>query len=204
MSDDPEYDDDNPPPRARKKSGGGKWLVIILGILGVGGLVCCGGVVYLGMQLAPNMTPASVTKKAQEIAPITIPEGWTPLMAMNLWVAEMVMYAADGNPDNGMLMLIEVTGDQAQGKMMAEQQMQQQSKTQRMKVEETTTKTFNLRGKDYSFEFAKGKSDSGEEMHMVTGELPPSKPGKVVVLMIIQKGDKYDEESIIEMIESIK
>jgi len=193
-----------------------KVVLIILGAGGVLALICCGGVFYFGKQFADkiqnSMTqePARIREITSSIVDITIPDVYSPQMAMDFGMMgvqmKMCAYARDGGGDGGGVFIMEMAGPQNANKQQMKQQFQQslrqQGKSQELTIESSETRTFTINGEECQFEFIKGKnSQNNQEMRQVMGVIP-GKSG-AAFLMVFETEENWDEAAIVQMIESM-
>ena len=163
-----------------KKSGGClKWFLILGGIGLVLGVICCGGVTYLGFQFKPTIatTPAEVDKIALEIADLKmLPEfaGKTG-MKMNIMIMDMRMADYEHAAGKGQLQLIEMAMKAAGGadqdaQLEVEMNKQNQLNFRTLDGAETETMEMEIRGKPASFTVTTGKATGSDtEYHQVKG-----------------------------------
>ncbi|GAF72861.1 unnamed protein product [marine sediment metagenome] len=204
------------PPRKSGMSGGAKLLIV----LGVGGgllvLLCCGGLIGFGVYMAGGMSqdPEVVREKTGEIAQIEIPDGLDPKMSfdvkfpvkgrMMLWT----VYLDEGTESVLVLFALaaaSASGDQEEMRRAMDQSLQQQGMGEQegITVEESHTKEVEIRGETATFTIAKGVGEeSGRPRIQVTGvfqgETGPA------ILMLNADAEKYTEEQIVEMLDSIE
>lgn len=204
MSEGTSFDPDAPAPK--KKSGALKWVLIILG--GLCGLCCCGIVgaaIYGYNQIGMSFDPQVARTRTQEIADIEVPEGMEPKFSMSMMgMMKMAVWVGGEDGSGGMFMLIE--GKQGVSKEQLRQSIDEQMKKQgqqgNISIEERKTKTYTVRGEETSFEIAKGKAE-GRDIWQVSGDFASKEGGRAVILMMLP-ADKFDEEDIDGVIESIK
>jgi len=188
-----------------------KVLSIILIVGGVALVLCCGGAFWFGKNMFGKMMitdPAEVKARAAAIADISIPESYPPQMAMDMSAVGVPMtMAMFGNAGgDGMLMLMQMSGPQAedaeQMKRQFQQAMQQQGQNQELNVTETETRTYEINGEQYDFEFIKGtRKQDNVAMRQVMGVIP-GKAGSAF-LMVFDTEANWDEAAIDAMIASM-
>jgi hypothetical protein len=211
-------------PEPPKKQGSGcKVAGIILGVLFCVCLICC-GVGYWGIQRMAgefekmvSEDPAVVAEMGSGIAEMNMPDGFKPRMSMDMKIPfvgtpfmKMVVYEGEGG--GGVIMLMEFNGAMFSGadreQMMAEMRKsaRQQGYNADMEISESKTVDINVRGTLTPFQFAKGKMNhNGElkEMWQVTGVFE-SKNGTPTMIMIFADAQKFDEQQLVTMLESIR
>jgi len=208
-----------PSPPQRQGMSTAKKILLILGVLFGGIMVlCCGGVVYM-IYYAKAMVsedPTVIAATSAEITEIDLPAEMKPQMAMNIKVPftgqEVIKAAIYTDEDNqGTLILGGV------GKVMAEQNqadMQEQftqalrqqgiqSGEQNVELEEIRTIERTIRGQPATFVISRGTdTESGKELFHVNGTFQ-GKNGPAIFLLIADP-EAYDEDRVVEIIESIE
>ncbi len=203
------------------KPGMSTGVKVLIGLLvggGILGLLCCGGMIYLGKQAADGFkvveTPAEVDALTKEIIQIDIPEQFTGKMGMklNFIVFSMEMAVYEGVTSDSQLMIIQTTqpGAASPEEQMEEikRQMEQQGQSgefdqQELQDAETETKSLTVRGQPVDFQFTTGMGEDGETtIHQISGAFPSGEG--LVILMIQMPDEDYNEEEIVKMIESIQ
>lgn len=199
------------------KKGGMSMLSKVLLALGCGGLLagllCCGGIVYFGMNaIQVTEDPQQIAKIQQEVADIELPDSLPPKMGMNMnmfgaFKMKMVGFG-DEQAEYLLLMSIEVSGanpadmDQ-QIRQEANKQMNQQGKEVRITDQET--KTLTIDGEEREFSFGKGtmqRDGVDVAVRQVLGSFP-ARSGAGLVIYIVGE-EEWDEARVIEMIQSIR
>ena len=204
-----------------QKSGMSTTAKVVLIIGSIGGvclLLCCGGMVYLfykGQQFVQNAVstnPETIREKTHAIAEIDIPAAFAPKSFMDFMFMRMAIYGK-GDGDKAVLMLMEMDAQMLSGgkdPKLIRQQMLQQMRAQQagpsgmseVDADSRETRSFTIDGQKVPFEFIKGKSaQHGTEMRQVMGAFP-SKRG-FVMLMLIVPDEEFDEQAVVQMIESI-
>jgi hypothetical protein len=205
-----------PPPR-KKGLSCGCMLLIVLGIAFlVLALLCCGGIVWMGSYFreAVSEDPEVVAKVTDEIAGIDIPEGLTPQFSLNMkvpfsgepmmtWVVHvdestqsMLLLASFGGPLAGQNEEDLMEGIEAS---LEEQGVHHEESVGDWKKQE---KEIQVRGQPVTFHFATGEDGSGKKRIQVTGTFQGAKGP--TMLSFSGDAEKYDEETIVQMIESIR
>ncbi len=205
-----------PPPKTGM-SGGAKLLII----LGVGGgilvLLCCGGgigmMVYMGTSMISDK-PDVVVAKTDEIIQIEIPDGLEPKMSFDVKfpiygrIMLLVAYADEESSSFLALFTLEkasASQNQEQMRRQMDQQLRQQGMggQEEITIEESYTKDVEIRGETATFTISKGVGeDSGKPRIQVVGVFQGETGA--VILMVNVDAEKYTEEQIVEMIESIE
>lgn len=227
MSTGSNWQDGNTSPQPPKQ-GMGSGMKIFLILLGVGGglmLICCGGFAFFGYKLSQGMTvvPAEVTARTQEIAKIDIPPSYSPFMGMKLPIPgmniNMVMYSLGGNPQAGvegdgalMLMEMSVPYDQAKTQNVDQQFRQGMSNNQgnekfvrQLDITESEEKEVEIRGQKVKATYATGTDKSGGGVFkQVTVLFPGKVAGNSVALLVQAAEDKWNQEEVEQMIDSIE
>lgn len=203
--------------KAKKKEGmstGMKVLIILLCVGGGFGVICCGGMFYIGSKAADMVVqaPEKVIALTKEIVEIEIPEeSFSAKMGMNfdMFGVSMKMVAYESSPSGGALMLMEMDvpnsgSPEQQATEMRNAMRQQQGVNQKqLNVGETETKTFTIRGEEIEFQFADAEDpNSKAAFKQITGVF--SGKGGTALLLIQVPKESYDEERTVKIIESIK
>jgi hypothetical protein len=207
-----------PPP----KSGFSKALLWILSILAICLLLCCGGAGILmwrfgdaAKDFMANMAtsdPNEIRQQTKEMVDIEIPDNYTPIQGMNMVAFQMVMYQTDQSPDGspGMLMLMGMSmpgANAEEQEQQLRQSMQQQRGNQNFKARKTETREIEIKGEKVPFEFSEGTSaeQAGQDktIHMVSGVFRGNE-NRPVMLQLTLPDDQYDEDAVMEMLQSIK
>lgn len=187
-----------------------KILLIILAACVLGAVLCCGGGYwYFSRSVSTVMTPAEVNQLTQEMISIDIPEDFSPLMGMKMNIfgidMKMTMYQPKGD---GMLQLMRLSG-QALNDPQAQQQIDMQMRQQgagspnQVAIKNSETKTITVDGNEVEFTFGTGtESKSNAEWKEVTGSVPSD--GGVVAIRLQQPASSYNEEQVMQMLESIE
>jgi len=213
-------------PATPPKPGMSASMKLILG-LGVGcGVVvvlCCGGLFISGFLLQAQLAkmisddPETVVATTQKIAQIDIPDDLEPAFSADIKlpvvgsVASCVAYE-DKDNQSGDLVLIALgeslgAGNQAEFQRQIQQSLEEagmgQQDEEDLEIDQSYEKEITVRGQPVTFRFVKGKSkDSEAERIMVTGVFA----GRSGPTTFLFGGDakKYDDNTIVKMIESIE
>jgi hypothetical protein len=195
----------------KKASSTTKVLAIVLIGGGLALVLCCGGGAWFVYNRVGQMMitePDAVRARAAAIADITIPDAYQPQMAMDMSTIglpmTMCMFGRTGG--DGGIMLMEMSGpmaeDQEQMRRQFQQGMQQQGQNQEINVTSTETRTYEIDGEEYDFEFVQGTRKSDNlAMRQVMGVIP-GKTG-AAFLMVFENEANWDESAITGMIESM-
>jgi len=196
------------PPRKKKSR---VWLWV-LGIVGGGGMLLCCGCSGAAYYMFGDITtdPAAVRQKTtQNVVDMQVPERFKPTLYMNIRLVglQMAVFAADSNPDHGMLMLMRMPvetdkfGPEDQAKV--QEQLKGQGRQIDFQEEESHTKKYSIGGKEYDFVFAKGTSN-GKAMHKIQGIFPGKSGTVILIAMLPEEGYEEAEKEIDTMLNSIK
>lgn len=220
MSSDSQYDErfDPEPPPKKGMSTGIKVLIILLCVFGGIGLLCCGGVVYIGFQFKNGFSedPETVVSVTKKIAEIEIPATFSPVASVNFdfWFfpakVRMVIYQA--KDQGGVLTLMEMVIPGAADDKAQEQQFRQNMKQQGqgqnirdLTIKKSVQKKFTIRGEEIAFTFAEAVDEaSKEKFRQVRGVFPGKEKGSAVMLMLQLREKQYKEAEVVKMIKSIK
>jgi len=206
MSIQEDWPDGTPKPRGMSTTA--KVLLILGGLFGLGCVLCCGGVMYMGAR-GVSMEPEGVKKVTAEIADIEIPENFTPQQSMNIGMfgsgMKTVIYVDKDHPGS-MLMLMQMSvpmGNNPKQQADFEKGFQQGgAQNAHVKKESIELRDFEIRGKSAQFQYIKGTTDDGKSVRQVNGAF--SGKGGAAMLMLLVPDEDYDEEAVVKLIESIK
>lgn len=214
----------------RKKSSGSNKLLIGLAI-GCGGmmLLCCGGIAVLGWfghKMAKEMIsqdPVVVVEKTREITDVDIPDGFTPMMSMDMKVPftgqRLIIMTTYVDKESQSNSLVFMQGDEKMGGVNSRQQFemqmrqsidqqgqQGQQRRENLIVQESEGFVHEVRGVETTFQIATAKEsktgeESGKEYWQVSGAFK-GKSGPAFVFLTVEK-EKMTREEIEAFIESI-
>lgn len=201
----------------KKGTGCGCKLLILVGVLfGLVVLACCGGIVALAYYLGRGVStdPAEVAKVTGEFADIDIPDDLKPRMSWdfkNPFTGEPVMtYVVYVDEESQSMLFLGALGGpladadqddlwEGMESSLEEEGLDQQDTVREWKPYE---KEIEVRGEKVTFSFATGEDESGKKRIRADGTFQ----GQAGPTAFSFSGDaeKYDEETIVEMIESIR
>ncbi len=234
MNDDQQWDDDQQgqddenawdepadvEPMAVKKKGWSTTTKVIVALAVFGGgfaVICCGGLVYIGMSFQPKTDPQEITALTKEIVEFDIPADFQPVTGIDAQVfgygMQLALHESPKDRSSLLVMTLMARGQQvdgnAEGEMsrVIQQQLQQQHQQwakQTLRVEGSDPpRTFEIRGQQVEFSFEKCEDVSTKgKFRRVTGAFK-GKNGFTGVMLVINE-ESYDEEAVIKTIESIK
>jgi hypothetical protein len=200
-------DDWGRPPR--RMSTGTKVLLICLAVGGVCLLLCCGGAFYLvrtRMDIRPN-NPVAARATAAEIADFHPPPGFEPRgsIAMNLpFVPGMKAAIYELENGEGVLIIAELATSDAGGDAQREMHrvLQEQNRApRRLQTIRSESRVFEIGGREVRFLFSEAQDENGREYRVVSGSFPGK--GGTAQLILNVEADRYEEEAVIKMIESL-
>ncbi len=204
----------------KKGMGTGAKVLIVLGILaGVGVLACCGGAAFFGYKAQPKIStvPAEVAAQSTAIIPMEIDESkWVGKNSIEQDVIFMkwtycVWDEKDGDGGISVLGMTVPQGAQQQPGQSPDQAIEQAfsqnpdiSSLVKLKETTSTTKTVTMMGAEQEFTFIEGqRPNSDVEWVEWSGSI--NKPGGQIINIRVQiEKEKYDEQEIIDMLESAK
>ena len=207
-----------PPPK--KGLSCGCMVLIACGIVGaLAVLVCCGGFMYAGYYFndAVSDDPAVVAEVAKGLAQLDVPEDLEPAFSFNITnplTGDPVMVWAVYVDETAESMLVlgalgESLDPSGQGQEafwdQMENSLQQQGVQQELNVNEweRSDKEIVVRGQPTTFHFATGEDEEQEKQYLeVTGSFE-GENGQVMV-MFVGDAEKYDEETVVGMLESVR
>ncbi len=193
------------PPPKRGMSTTAKVLLILGGVFGVMMLLCCGGALWFYSKMGITQNPQQVQAIQRQIVDIQVPEGYQPQMGMDMSVGPVTMKMAVFVSEGGMLMLMQMPEQSSEEEMRQkmEESLQQQGKNQQINVDSRKTRTVVVDGQEVEFDFIEGThADSGGKVRQVIGQFPGR--GGTVMLMLVVPEDQWDEDEVMEMLQSIK
>jgi hypothetical protein len=208
-------------PRKQGMSSTAKVLLVLGTIAGVGLLLCCGGLAFVGFKYkdifqgiaeSTSSDPAVIKRRTQEVVQIDIPSEFTPTMMMGgQFEGKGMIEFIYQNPANqgSMLLIMEQnlpsppgqTPKQRRDAMLHGMKQGQQFGGMNIQEESTETRDFTINGEDVPFEFAKG-TVNGVQSRKIVGVFP-GKKGDILLMLILAEKD-YDDEKIVNMIKSIR
>lgn len=189
-------------------------ILVVLGILAVVSCcVCCGlGFYWMSnQQIVPREDEALARTTAREILGNDVPEQLfrpTFVSSMDLLVFKMRMVICQPVSEGtaGAMLLIEMQlpdNVEMRGELEPSLNQQQVQHSRKLDIESSETRTFQVRGEDVDFRFAKGIDRSNNKVfHEVEGLIPT--PAGIAKLIIQIEADGYDETQIVEFLESLK
>jgi hypothetical protein len=193
-------------------------LITILGIGLVVLLLCCGGAYWIGsmaigkFQVSFSTDAAQIRTMTATIVDVTIPEEFPPLFGMDMSTfgapMKMVFYGTQDQSRSLVLMqMIDPSGNSGMTKEQFEQAMRQQGAQQGGQMQQINATSaeqwiFDFSGEEYTFEMASGTDPARNvAAHRLTGVFP-GKQGAAFLSMMMNDDD-WDEESVLQMIESM-
>ena len=196
----------------------GAKLLILLGVLFVLVIVaCCGGMIGFGWYFGKSVSedPDEIIALTQEIVDIDIPEALPPQLSFDMKIPfsgqQVMKWAVYADEATASLLVLASFGEALQGQDeealadQIEQSLRQQGMASEQNVREwqRSTREIEVRGKPVSFDFATGEDvDSGARRIEVTGTFEGA--GGSVLFSFSGDAEKFPEETIVEMIESIR
>ena len=199
-----------PPPKAGM-SGGMKAFLIIVAILGIGCVLCCGIFGFVAYRVFPKTSdvPAEVNAGRDAIAKIDLPAGFEPERVVtmdNVFMAmTLVVYRAPAINGNFAMCEMQIkVGDAAQQDQQMRQQLDSQGiGSKNIKNAKTETKTVKIKGHDCKFTFKDGEDpNSKKKVRQVAGAFE-GKHGPVFLSLEVD-ASALKEDAIIKMLEGIK
>lgn len=217
----------NEPPRKQGMSSTAKVLIVLGSIAGLGLVVCCGGLAFVGWKFqdvakkfAANLTtndPPEIRARTARIVHIDIPDEFPPMLAIDLMFMKEILYGTPDKPNRPMLIIVEIDKNflGQQGGANAKQQRQeilrqmkqqgQQSANMNTDINEESSETreFTINGEKVPFEFIKGTAaHGGVPTRQVVGVFQ-GRGGMVMLMLMVPESD-YDEAAVVGMLESIR
>lgn len=196
------------PPQRRGMSTGAKILIVLLSLAGVVVLLCCGVGVYIFSSSQLDESPAAAEERAKQIVEIDIPEAFVPRGAMhlNMLIIEVdaAIYELEENPE-GILILAEISGlgmDSADVQSEIRRSLGRPDGGGELTITRSETREFQVRGERVPFVFAESTDEAGNEYRLVSGSFRTDDGQGLLSVQV--PPEEYDEEAVVEMIESIK
>ncbi|MFQ5730428.1 MAG: hypothetical protein ACE5KM_00590 [Planctomycetaceae bacterium] len=198
-------------------STGSKVVIVLLCVFGGIGLLCCGGLIYVGVQFqnSTSKDPAVVAEVTKKIVEIDIPKTYQPRASVNVdfWFIPMmrmriVVYEGQGGGSLTMMEVVNRMGGGDDDRKKFKQQMRQQGQggnVRDLDIKESETREFTIRGQKARFSFRKGVDrETKVDFREVNGTFDGKSEGSVVVLMLQTPEEHYDEKAVVKMIRSIR
>lgn len=202
-------EDPNTQPTKGKSSGGGcgKVVLIIGGVGLVIMLLCCGVGGYMMYSFMPKIstTPAEVTEMTKKILEIKIPDDFVPETGMTMDNFAMTMRIATykHKEDKGSLILGNLTIKMANAGGQKPDIAEKMNEGMKLQVGDTTVREFEVKGKKVPFRFSEATDqEKNRKVRMVEGDI--DMPGGATFIKYVIDEELYDEDAVVEMIESIK
>jgi len=202
------FDQPYPP----EKQGMGCLPKVLIG-LAVGGAVClalcCGlGWYFTSQAMKTTEEPAEIEEIRRGIVNIDLPEDMPPSFGgeFNFGMFQMEM-AGYGEQQGKFLMLMQMQVAGLSEEEMKQQFRQQaaQQQNESVRITNSETRTLTIDGQPEEFVFAEGmmQTDEGETpIRQVTGTFP-SREGHGFLMLIVPE-EEWNEDEVVEMIESIR
>jgi hypothetical protein len=200
------------PADAPKGSGCLKWVLIFGAVGGVGLLVCCGVLGYIGYQFKPIVaqTDPEVRTMVAEIASFAVPEdfhGKVGVKMDNSFMA-MRMCAFEQKEGRGQLQISEMqvkVGDPKDQEAQLKAQMQQQgaAEMKTLNIQQSETREVTINGQPAQFTFAEGQdAATSTNYREVKGQFT-GKNG-IANLHLQVEDEVWDEEAVQKMLDAAK
>lgn len=224
MANDDQFDDgfednrgfDDAPPAKKGMSTGVKILIGLLAGGGVFALICCGGLFYLGQKVIDSAveTPEEVRQVSESIVHMEVPERFTPKLGIKfeLFGVGMAMARYIDEDSKSVITLMQTSqpgGDAPEHEMerieesLDQQGLGDQFRKAEIENAEVEPRNLTIRGKEVEFKFVKGQNaETGEELRQIMGTFPGN--GGAAILLIQIPAESYNEDEIVQMIESIE
>ena len=214
MSDNPYAATNDPESPAPKKSR--KMLYIILGVLGVTCLLCCCGSPMMLMWVGQGRLktdPVEVTEKADEMLKMDRTEDLQPIMYMDLVFMKMTMWGAGKEDMTDMFCQMSMNESYAQDREAMKIQMEAKMREQAaqnpslpvLNIDKSETRAFSVRGQPVEFDFNECTArETDEKYYQLTGIVDSKDGSEIVVLFLQLRAEKFSEERITQMLESIE
>ena len=204
-------DDPNVPTPTQRKSGSGcgKVFLIVGGIGLVIMLLCCGIGGFFAWKLQPKIinNPVEVTELGKQILDVKIPDGFQPQNGIDMdnFAMTMRMATFTQKEGKGTLMLGELRmkiGDPNQKVDFQQHRGPGGNQNPNLRTVKTETREFEVRGGTIPFRFSEAvDQNTQKQFRVVDGSL--DSPGGATFIELTIEADAFDEDAVVEMIESI-
>ncbi len=193
-----------------------KVLIVLAVVFGGLILLCCGGVYFTGMQVRDMVSedPAIIAQTTEEITTIRVPDGLEPVMSMDMKIpftdqpVMVTVVYADEQTDSTLTLVAfgETLGEQNQAQMRSsiDQSLNQQKiNREDVVVFESYPKEVEIRGEQAQFTINKGTGRQSNTQRIQVMGVFQGKTGQVMLMLNVD-AEKFSEEEVIAMIESIE
>ena len=210
------FPDDTTPTAKPGRSTGVKVLIVLAVIAGSCLLLCCGVggyLVYWGKSMV-STDPATVATVSQKITPINVPEGLEPAFSLDVTVPmsdEFVFRTAvyGDQQTSSMLMLlgtpkgVPIESQQQMNQQLGPAMDEQGANAEELIIEESHPIELDIRGQKVTFTISTGKGAQSQSPRI---EAKGSFEGQNGPVQLQFSGDaeKYDEQTVVDMLESIE
>ena len=146
-------------------------LVIVAAIVVLCAAVVVGGGIFAS-RIAGNaisMDATKISQVADGISPHVVPNGFTPVMSMDMMGVKMAMF---GNDDqNGLItmMAMPAGASDADVERAMTQALDSQSGKQKVNWSKSETQPVTINGKEVQMKFSQGADSKGNAMRSITG-----------------------------------
>lgn len=199
-------------PKKQGTSGCAKVVLIGGGIGLVLMLICCGVGAYFAKSFMPTMvtSPAEVAEMSKQMVDMKIPDDFKGVMGMKMDNFFMTMQIAtfEQTEKKGFIQLIDMKlkvndpNQKAQFRNNPALQQQQQN-LPNLKLGSSNMRDFDLRGQPVTFRFTEAvNTDTNKNCHVIDGTIDG--PNGFTTIKLIFDDEIYDEDTVVELIESIK
>lgn len=209
-----------PPPKSGMSTGA-KVLIALVIVFGGLLVLCCGGaigLVYYGRSYVADMVskdPATIARATHEITEIDVPDELGPSASVNMKVPftdqEIMVCVVYEDRETGSALVLASMGDafgpqnQTQMRRSIDQSLRQQGlgEQEDIRIEESRQIEVEIRGETVKFTLAKGVGKkSADPRILVTGVFQGNRGP--VMLILNADAEKFSEEEIVAMLESIE
>jgi len=197
-----------------------KVLIILCVVFGGLLVLCCGGMALVGYKFTSEMKesmsqdPQAIAAKTEEIARIDVPAGLAPQASFDMKIPLtdqrlMVWVVYADKKSDSMLMLFAMgetlaQQNQAQMRQSIDQSLQQQNMQQeQITVDESYTKELEINGQPATFVIQKGTGKDSQTRRIQVSGVFQGKTGPVMLMLNVD-AEKFSEEEIVKMLESIQ
>ncbi len=206
-------------------SGGARVLLVLGGIFGLCLLLCCGGVITLAIKgpklvedyvdNAVSEDPVVIAQRREELLDIDIPESFKPKGSMDVVIPfvdkrAMMIVAYEGDPSSNSVVLVglgdafsEMSPEEMEIKIKESLEKEGLGQPENDANLENKTKNFTIGGRKTTFVYGTEVDEEGNAIRFhVTGTVRGKQAP--VFVMITADADKFSEEDLDKIIESIE
>lgn len=168
-------------------------------------VLCCGAGAWFATSFMPKIAtnPAEVTEIGKQILDLDIPKEFQPETAISMDNFAMIMKMANYKHQDNAGNLIIGNAQIKMGDPRQQPDFQKSGQTRALQMGDTVVRELIVRGDKVPFRFSEAvETNSKKDFHVVEGELRSG--GVTTFLKLELEAGVYNEEEVIEMIQSIR